>query len=85
MNPARWLSLRTGDNSMVGHFHRSSTHFDRTVRGDTRGWWSIGCLCCLDPEWLRFTQWQNGFAIVNMNPDGSFEVENFIIEKGKIR
>jgi UDP-2,3-diacylglucosamine pyrophosphatase LpxH len=85
VNPARWLSLRTGDNSMVGHFHRSSTHFDRTVRGDTRGWWSIGCLCCLDPEWLRFTQWQNGFAIVNLNPDGSFEVENFIIEKGKIR
>ncbi|TXH54442.1 MAG: hypothetical protein E6Q97_10995 [Desulfurellales bacterium] len=85
VNPARWLSLRTGDNSMVGHFHRSSTHFDRTVRGDTRGWWSIGCLCAIDPDWLRFTQWNHGFAIVNINVDGSFEVENLTIINGKVR
>jgi hypothetical protein len=85
VNPARWLSLRTGDNSMVGHFHRTSTHFDRTVRGDTRGWWSIGCLCAIDPDWLRFTQWNHGFAIVHMNTDGSFEVENLTIVNGKVR
>lgn len=85
VNPARWLSLRTGDNSLVGHFHRTSTHFDRTVRGDTRGWWSTGCLCALDPDWLRFTQWSHGLAIVNLNPDGSFEVENMTIVNGKVR
>lgn len=85
VNPARWLSLRTGDNSMVGHFHRTSTHFDRTVRGDTRGWWSTGCLCAIDPDWLRFTQWNHGFAIVNLNSDGSFEVENMTIVNGRVR
>lgn len=85
VNPARWLSLRTGDNSLVGHFHRTSTHLDRTVRGDTRGWWSTGCLCSLDPTWLRYTQWNLGFAIVNLNQDGSFEVENKTIINGKVR
>lgn len=85
VNPARWLSLRTGDNSMVGHFHRTSSHLDRTIRGDTRGWWSTGCLCALDPDWMRFTQWNWGFAIVNLNPDGSFEVENMTIVNGRVR
>lgn len=85
VNPARWLSLRTGDNCMVGHFHRTSTHVDRTVRGDTRGWWSTGCLCALDPDWLRFTQWNHGFAIVDVNPDGSFEVDNLTIVDGRVR
>lgn len=85
VNPARWLSLRTGDNSICGHFHRTSTHLDRTIRQDIRGWWSTGCLCELTPKYLPYNQWNSGFAIVSINSDQSFEVENLTIVSGKVR
>jgi len=85
VNPARWLSLRTGASAAVGHFHRVSSHIDRTVRNDTRGWWSIGCLCSLEAQWLPYNQWSQGFAIVHVNSDGSFEFDNKMIVDGKVR
>lgn len=85
VNPARWLSLRTGENSMCSHFHRTSSHMDRTIRHDIRGWWSLGCMCELTPLWLPYNQWNLGFAIVHLNPDQSFEVENMTIVNGKVR
>ena len=85
INPARWLSLRTGEPTLCGHFHRTSTHMDRTIRDDIRGWWSSGCLCEISPSYLPYNQWNQGFAIVNINNDGTFEVENLTIINGKVR
>jgi hypothetical protein len=85
VNPARWLSLRTGENSLCGHFHRTSSHMDRTIRHDIRGWWSTGCLCELTPKYMPYSQWNLGFAIVHLNQDQSFEVENMTIVNGKVR
>jgi predicted phosphodiesterase len=85
VNPARWLSLRTGEPTMCGHFHRTSTHLDRTIRNEVRGWWSTGCLSELSPEYLPYNQWNHGFAIVYINPDDTFEVENLTIVEGAVR
>jgi len=85
VNPARWLSLRTGEPTMCGHFHRTSTHLDRTIRNTVRGWWSTGCLSELSPEYLPYNQWNHGFAIVYINPDDTFEVENLTIVEGAVR
>lgn len=85
INPARWLSLRAGESALIGHFHRTSSHISRSVRGSVQGWWSTGCLCELTPEYLVQNQWQHGFAIVDVNPDGSFEVQNLMIVDGRVR
>ena len=85
INPARWLSLRTGEPTVCGHFHRTSSHMDRTIRHDIRGWWSTGCLCELTPDYLPYNQWNHGFAMVHLNEDGTFELENMTIVQGKVR
>lgn len=85
INPARWLSLRAGESALIGHFHRTSSHVSRSVRGSVQGWWSTGCLCELTPEYLVLNQWQHGFAVVDINQDGSFEVDNKMIVNGKVR
>jgi hypothetical protein len=48
---------------------------------------SIGCLCQLTPKYRPFayTKWNHGFAIVEIDGDGSFEVNNYRIIKGKVR
>lgn len=85
VNPARWASLRARESLMIGHFHRVSEHIERTVRGDVRGYWSLGCLCELQPGYLPYNDWSHGFALVHLDGDGGFEVENHKIINGKVR
>lgn len=85
VNPARWSSLRARESMMLGHFHRVSEHIERTVRGKVRGYWSLGCLCELQPAYMPYNDWSHGFALVHLNADGTFEVENHKIIQGKVR
>jgi predicted phosphodiesterase len=85
VNPARWTSLRARENALIGHFHRASEHIERTVRGKTRGYWSTGCLCELQPAYLTQNDWCHGFAMVHLETDGSFEVQNLKVINGKVR
>lgn len=85
VSPARWSGLRAKESMMVGHFHRVSEHIERTVRGAIRGYWSLGCLCELQPAYMPYNEWAHGFAIVHVNPDGSFEVDNRKVIDGKVR
>lgn len=85
VNPARWLSLRTRESTLCGHFHRESEHRGRTISGQQQGWWSTGCLCELQPEWMPYNDWSHGFAIVNLEAEGLFAVENYTIVDGKVR
>lgn len=85
VNPARWLYLRTGESAMVGHFHRTSEHSEPNLSGKQIGAWSTGCLCTLNPDWMRKTKWNHGFAFIDVNADGSFEARNHRIIDGKVR
>ena len=84
VNPARWLFLRTGENAICGHFHRTSEHSEPSLSGRQRGAWSTGCLCHLSPDYLRHNKWNHGFAWVDVDKAGHFRVKNIRILDGEI-
>jgi len=84
VNPARWLYLRTGENAICGHFHRTSEHSEPSLSGQQRGAWSTGCLCHLSPDYLRHNKWNHGFAWVEVDNAGNFRVKNIRILNGEI-
>lgn len=86
VNPARGLYMRLKSWGMCGHVHRTSEHTERDITGTIITTWSIGCLCDLSPEYDPFcNSWNWGFALVNVELNGSFEVDNRrILPSGKI-
>ena len=62
-----------GVSTITGHTHRlaavHSTHRDTRVVGVENG-----CLCDLDPEYVRNPNWQHGLSIVEVLEDGEFAV-----------
>jgi hypothetical protein len=86
VNPARGVYMRTKANTLVGHHHQVSHHSESSLDGDQVGCWSVGCLCDLRPEYNRFgfLKWRHGFAIVEVDDDGSFHVNNHSILNGRV-
>ena len=85
VNPARWLFLRTSANSCCGHFHRISQHIERDVAGKQIGCWSMGCLSDLNPEYMPFNNWSQGFGYGEILDDlGHFRFQNKMIENYKV-
>lgn len=85
VNPARGLWNRGKANILCGHYHQVSEHTTTDIRGKIYGTWSTGCLCDLHPKYRPLNEWQNGFATVEHETNGDFEVHNFRIIDGKIR
>lgn len=79
VNPARNIRIKAGDNMAVSHFHRTSSDLFREINGSHIAGWSIGCLCDLNPHYLSRNQWNHGYMIVTVQPDGKFEVDNRFI------
>jgi len=84
VSPARTFSLKAQTNFMGGHFHRTSMQPMKNLAGEVMGCWSVGCLCGLYADYMRFNQWQHGFARVKINPDGTFKVANLTIYEGAV-
>jgi predicted phosphodiesterase len=84
VQPARWVYLKARSSALIGHFHRTSNYIDKDLHGVVSGAWSAGCLCKLNPEYLRSNQWNHGAVIVSVENDGTFNVDNFIIDNGKV-
>ena len=86
VNPARGAFLKYKASTLAGHNHQSSSHFESNIRGELTGCWSTGCLCQMTPEYRPFayTKWNHGFAIVNVEKDGSFDVSNYRIINGNV-
>jgi predicted phosphodiesterase len=86
VNPARGLFMRAKCSVLAGHNHQSSHHAENTANRHEIGCWSVGCLSTLEPEYrpMAFTKWNHGAAIVTVEKDGTFQVENFRISKNKI-
>lgn len=85
INPARHIYLKAKTNVLCNHFHRSSSYIDKNIDGEYKGGWSLGCLCELNPEYLPNNDWVHGFAVVTVDNNGDFEVDNKIILNGKIK
>lgn len=85
VNMARGLFLRTKTYSLCAHGHTTSMHPEKDLNGNLITCWSIGCLCDLSPDYAPYNNWNHGFALVNVEKDGSFEVINRrILPNGKV-
>lgn len=84
VNVARGIYLRTNDNTVVGHWHRTSHHQEKDINGNVTSCWSVGCLSELNPEYMPNNRWNHGFAFITVGDDGTFDIENKMIIKGKV-
>lgn len=86
VNPARGLFLKIRMWGMCGHCHKTSENSEKDLQGTLLTTWSVGCLCDLSPDYDPYTNgWNWGFALVNVEKDGHFEVENKrILSSGKV-
>jgi len=77
VNPARGLFLKAKSFAACSHCHNTSQHTSKTIEGELLTTWSFGCLCDLEPEYNPFcNDWNWGFALINVEKNGDFEVVN---------
>ena len=85
VNPARATFLKTIDNVLIGHCHRSSQHTEPTFNGDVIVTTSQGCLCGMYPMFARVNKWNHGFSFVEHEINtGEYVLHNLKIIKGKV-
>ncbi len=86
VNPAKGLFNKTHSWAMCGHAHRTSQHTATSIQDIMLSTWSVGCLCDLHPEMEPYgNEWNWGFALVNVEKNGFFEVINRrVLPNGKV-
>lgn len=84
VNPARGLFMRAKVSVMCSHFHQTSQHSESDLEGKIVSAWSIGCLCDLHPRYMPLNKHNRGFAKVETDASGKFEVANYRIIDGRI-
>jgi hypothetical protein len=61
-------------STLTGHTHRLGSTMVRKRSGLVGGW-ENGCLCSLNPEWIKRPNWQQGCVMINEATNGeSFSV-----------
>lgn len=71
---------RIGTNGISGHTHRLASHY-KTTFDKQYEWHESGCLCDLDPEYMKKPNWQHGFVVVNYGKKG-FDIKVIPIKEG---
>lgn len=84
VNIARSYYLKAKENIIFGHRHQSQEYFDKSLDGNIKGAWAVGCLCDLNPRYMSINGWNHGFAIVTKLNNNDFEVDNYKIINGKV-
>jgi predicted phosphodiesterase len=85
VNPARATFTKTMEDTLVGHYHRTSSHSEPTMNNRVIMVHSTGCLCEMNPMFMPINKWNLGFAYVDLNIiTGDYVLENKKIIKGKI-
>jgi len=84
VNIARGLFLKAKVSCMQGHNHQTSEHTETDMNGRITTTWSIGCLSELHPDYMPLNKWNHGFAFIEVEKDGSFQVQNKRIHKGEV-
>ena len=84
---ARGMIEKYYQSLIMGHTHRLGMTAQRLpgIGGRTEKQiyaWEMGCLCDLNPLYASVPNWQNGFGIVALAEDGSFGVEQVMIQNG---
>lgn len=84
VNPARGLYLKARDVTLCGHWHKTSEHHERDIRGRHQAAWSSGCACDLKPRYAPLNSWNLGYTFVHLGADGWFEVNNRRVIDGRV-
>lgn len=86
VNPARSLYIKTAHSCLIGHLHKTSQHTESNLFFDECATFSTGCLCELHPGYMPWgAKWNHGFAVVDVQGSGEFNVRNHRIADGKVR
>ena len=80
VNPARATFTKTMEDTLVGHYHRTSSHSEPTMNNRLISVHSQGCLCDLHPMFMVFNKWNLGFSHVTLN----IKTEEYFIKNLKI-
>jgi hypothetical protein len=73
---------RYGKSGASGHVHRLGMFFHRDWNGN-HVWAETGCLCSLNPDYMRDPDWQQGFVVASFERStGAFQVEPVYIHRG---
>lgn len=84
VNPARTLLLKFKRPVICGHFHRTTSANSKVYDSHTDMAWSTGCLCELEPNYMEVNEHNHGAAIIDVENNGSYRVNNFLIINGKV-
>jgi len=76
LNHARAVMSKVSSNVLMGHFHRSDRSYMRDLEGDVHAVFGTGCLCKLNPKYMSINNWNHGWALVEVEKDGTFVVES---------
>jgi hypothetical protein len=68
-NTVRGLMQKYGTNIIQAHVHRLAQIYQRVMNKQLIGI-ECGCLCTLNPKWVKYPDWQNGYVdIIDGIPD----------------
>lgn len=86
VNAAKAVFNRMLANTIHGHNHQSATHIQSNGNKEQIGVYSVGCLSTLTPEYMpkAYLKWSHGFALIEVDAEGYFRVENNKIINGKV-
>ena len=84
VNIARGLFLKAKVSAIQGHNHQTSEHTETDMNGRITTTWSVGCLSDLHPEYMPMNKWNHGFAFIEVEDNGDFQVHNKRIHKGEV-
>lgn len=85
VNPARATFLKTIDNVLIGHCHRTSQHTEPTFGGSVIVTTSQGCLCGMYPMFARVNKWNLGFSFVELDiKTGNYRLDNLKIINNQV-
>ena len=74
---------RAMDNIISGHSHIAQSSVRPDINGNLFASWVVGCLCNLHPRYNPQNKWIHGFARIQKDSTGDFEMLNRLIYRGK--
>jgi hypothetical protein len=85
VSPARTLYLRTKVSCLASHVHRTSEYSDKNFYGEVVTCFTTGMLMHPNVEYCKHVDSYNqGFAVIDVEKNGDYEVHNKKIINGKV-
>lgn len=74
---ARGLYTRTKEDTVIGHHHQTSEFTEKSpISGTSVTCHSVGALCGMKPDYMPFNKWNSGFAMIQFDDSGEYELKN---------